>query len=71
MNEQILIDMVEWFRSKLAKEELEHANTASRLQVANREIEAKNEMIEEFTTELEKYRVPAKTENASTAKPPK
>lgn len=63
-NEQKLTDMVDFFRSKLADEQLRHADALTTAQAFQRELEQKNKELEELRKELEGYRVPAQGETA-------
>lgn len=56
-NEQKLTDMVDFFRSKLADEQLRHADALTTAQAFQRELEQKNKELEELRQELEGYRV--------------
>lgn len=56
-NEQKLTDMVEFFRNKLAEEQLRHADALTTAQAFKRELEQKTEIINSLEQELEGYRV--------------
>lgn len=54
MDEQRVIDIIDWFRSKLAEEQFAHADTSATVKRLSRQIK-------ELESELEGYRVSEKT----------
>ena len=63
-NDQKLTDMIDFFRSRLADEQLRHADALTSAQALQRALEERDARIQQLESELEGYRVPAESEAA-------
>lgn len=63
MGDQRFIDIIDSFREWLSNEQLRHADTAAANKELKRQLEQKDNQIENLQQQLEKYLVPTETGN--------
>jgi hypothetical protein len=65
VSEQKLVDMVEFYRTRLSEEQLRLADNDSTIKKLNRIIEQRDLIIDELQKELEEYRVSSQAESSN------